>query len=199
MRGIFLLVSVMFSFMCSSAAFAQGLEAPAEKLELQVFPIGSEVRYEQNTSLEWVGRNSWNYALGLQKVAWSFLVEYSSFTENSGNATLSTERKFQEAVAWGQWHFLRSQTEQWGYSFFGGLGLGGYQEEVLTSLSGTVRNDSSGVKWMSGLALGAEVKVYLNKTFGFMGSLEGRALTAPDFDSNPTWSGVLRLGLILSL
>jgi hypothetical protein len=192
-----------FLFLFSVASFAQESRLqikPAEPAPLlKLYLLDFEMRYEKSTDLEWTERKPLNFAVAVQIKKFDFVMEYASFTQSTGNATLSIDRNHQEVVAWGRWHFLNKKFSQTHVSMYGGLGLGGYEEEVTTSAPGSSMSDKGGMQWMSGLSAGVELQTPFTSSLGFVGALEGRVLTAADFDPNPLGSGVVRLGFFLNL
>jgi hypothetical protein len=194
--AIFLLLFSVMSFAQESRLQIKPAE-PAPLLKLYLLDF--EMRYEKSTDLEWAERKPLNFAVAVQIKKFDFVMEYASFTQSSGNATLSIDRKHQEVVAWGRWHFLNKKFSQAHVSLYGGLGLGGYEEEVTTTAPGSSTSEKGGMKWMSGLSAGVELQTPFTDSLGFVGALEGRVLTAADFDPNPLGSGVLRLGFFLNL
>lgn len=197
----FLLVVLLSLF--SVVSWAQESRLKIEPVEpaplLKLYVLDFEMRYEKGSDLEWAERKPLNFAVAVQMKQFDFVMEYAQFSQSSGNATLSIDRKHQEILAWGRWHFLDKKFSEARVSLYGGLGVGGYEQEVTTSTPGSSQVDKGGMKWMSGASVGVETQVPIAGSFGFVGALEGRVFTAADFDPNPLGSGVLRLGLFLNL
>ncbi|MDG0815407.1 hypothetical protein [Bdellovibrio svalbardensis] len=198
-------ILVCLSLLLSTAAMAQvsRLKTPQPVAEstLQLFPLGMEMRYERNNDQELATHGFLNFAFAYQRNNLSALFEYSKYSEDSGNATTSIDHSHQEMILWGRWHFLRSKKEfmPLQFSIYGGLGVGTYQDEVKTTLLGTSQTDKSGNKVLSGLAVGGDIAYGFTKDFGVMAALEGRTLFAGDYDPNPVFSGLARLGIFFSL
>ncbi len=169
--------------------------------EIGVHVFNPEFRLERGSSQDLEIRTPLNVALSYVGTRGSVLVEYSKFTETSGNVTSSIDRDHQEMMAWGRYHLVQtgSVKELKVFRIHAGVGLGGYEEEVTTTLMGDSRTDKAAMKFMSGLELGADMVLYVNDRFGFSVGAEARGLFAADFNPNPTWSGVVRLGLIFPL
>lgn len=199
MRALILVLLVFFSVV----SFAQESHLkikPAEPAPiLKLYLLDFEMRYEKGSDLEWAERKPLNLAVAVQIKQFDFVMEYAQFTQSSGNATLSIDRKHQEILAWGRWHFLDKKISEGRMSMYGGLGFGGYEEEVTTVTPGSSQSDKGGMKWMSGASVGVETQMLIASSFGFVGALEGRLFTAADFDPNPLGSGVVRLGFFLNL
>lgn len=200
MRALLAFFIILFSV----GSFAQESRLkikPAEPASLlKFYPLDFEMRYEKGSDLEWVERKPLNFAVAFQVKQFDFVMEYASFSQSSGNATLSIDRDHKEVLAWGRWHFVDKNYSESRVSLYGGLGFGGYEEEVTTSTPGSSQADKGGMKFMSGLSAGVEMQVpFTGTSFGFVGAVEGRLLTSADFEPNPLGSGVLRLGLFLNL
>lgn len=196
-----LIVALLSLFSVVSLAQESHLKIkPAEPAPiLKLYLLDFEMRYEKGSDLEWAERKPLNFAVAVQLKKFDFVMEYAQFTQSSGNATLGIDRKHQEILAWGRWHFLDKKFSETRVSLYGGLGVGGYEEEVTTSTPGSSQTDKGGMKWMSGASAGVEAQIPMTDSLGFVGALEGRLFTAADFEPNPLGSGVLRLGFFLNL
>jgi hypothetical protein len=197
--------ALIMAFLClfSVVSFAQESRLKIKPTEpapiLKLYLLDFEMRYEKGSDLEWAERKPLNFAVAFQLKKFDFVMEYASFSQSSGNATLGIDRDHKEVLAWGRWHFIDKKFSDKRVSLYGGLGVGGYEEEVTTSTLGSSQSDKSGMKWMSGLSAGIELQLPMTESLGFVGALEGRLLTAPDFEPNPLGSGVVRFGLFLNL
>ncbi|QDK39068.1 hypothetical protein [Bdellovibrio sp. NC01] len=172
---------------------------PEAPVDLQVYPLGVEMRYERNENQEFETHNFMNFAFALKKKNLAALIEYSRYTQDSGNSTSGVNLTHQEMLLWGEWHFVQSEAPEGFMSIYGGLGLGAYNEEIKTTLMGASQTDDGGYKVISALKLGASAGYNLNHTWALVAALEGRALFASDFDPNPIPSGVLRVGFSYKL
>lgn len=172
--------------------------APEVPSYLTLNLINPEMRYERANSQEIEDVKPLNFSFGYQKKRLSFLAEYARYSEDTGNSTSSIERTHQELLVWGRYHLVNKAQNELSGSLYGGVGLGGYQEEVKTTLMGDSRTDKENIKMMSGLSVGTE-GAYQLQNFGFVAGIEGRALIASDFDPNPVWSVVIRLGVRFAL
>lgn len=206
MRSLIAILVLIFSV----SVQAQGKAPEARKPLMPPQPIFSEIglhifnpefRLERGASQELEIRSPLNFALSYTATRGALLVEYSKFNEQTGNSTSAIDRNHQEVMAWGRYHLLQagSMKELKVFRLHAGVGVGGYEEEVTTTLMGDSRTDKAALKFMSGLSLGADMNLYVNDRFGFSLGAEARGLFAADFNPNPTWSGVVRLGLIFPL
>lgn len=199
MRGVLAAFVLLFSV----ASFAQESRLkvlpPESAPLLKVYALDFEMRYEKSSGLEWEERKPFNFAIAVQKKQFDFVMEYAKFSVGTGNSTLAIDRDHQEVMAWGRWHFVDTNVSEAKWSLYAGLGVGGYEETVTTTTPGSSMSDKGGVQWMSGVSAGAEVQIPMTTRLGFVGALEGRLLTAADFEPNPLGSGVVRLGLSWSL
>jgi hypothetical protein len=171
----------------------------ATKSEVQVYPVNPEIRYERGNSQTLVDRQPLNIAVAYQHKKISLLMEYSRFEENTGNATSSIERTHQDLSLWFRHHFLETQSQSMTFSLFGGAGAGTFDEEVKTTLMGASRLDKSPARFVAGLGVGGDLEVAVAKSVDFVVAVEGRTLLASEYDPNPVWSAVLRLGIAISL
>jgi hypothetical protein len=195
----------IFLMMFSAQSFAQETRASFSDFEetqdvflTQIFLLNFEMRYERDASQDFVERQPLNFGVAIHDGAWSGLLEYSRYSEDSGNATSMISRTHEEGVLWGRYHFWRipNSSGTLEFNMYGGVALGGYQEKVTTTLMGSSQTDNGTFKFMSGLAAGIEFSALLpNKKFGVVADLEGRALASSDFDPNPLWGAVFRFGL----
>lgn len=199
MRFLLNLTILFFSVISFAQESRLKLTPPPEPTILKGYLLGVEARYEKTADLDWADRHPFNFAIAIQKKQFDFVMEYAKFTESSGNATLSVDREHQELVFWGRWHAYEKKWEENRVSLYAGAGLGRYLEKVDSSSSGNSHTADTDYQWMSGLSVGAEVLLPFTEGFGFVGALEGRVLMSSDFDPNPLGSGVLRLGLFMTL
>ncbi|WP_415064070.1 hypothetical protein [Bdellovibrio sp.] len=169
----------------------------AQTSSLRAYLLNPEMRFERANSQEMMDRRPLNIALGYQKEKFSILAEYARFEEDTGNATSSLDRTHQDVVVWFRYHFLNRIDKQSlsTTTLFAGAGAGAYEEQVVTTLMGVSRTDKTPTKFMSGFVVGAEFSILMNPHFGFVFGAEGRGLLASDFDPNPVWSALLRLGI----
>ncbi|QLY25008.1 hypothetical protein [Bdellovibrio sp. KM01] len=206
------LVLAMMSFLIGMNAFAQTAATPAAasapqetrmkrpvlipKLnQLQLYPLAMDIRYEKDSADNYIEQKPQNLSFAYRTNAWSVLFEYSKFTEESGNPTLNIKRDHEEMLLWGRWHLWRLQKKSMRVSVYGGGSLGTYKEDVTTTLSGTSQKDSTGGKFLSGLAAGADISYDFTKYFGVIAAAEGRGLIGQELDPNPTFGGVIRTGI----
>ncbi len=198
----FLLLSFLFLFASVSQAQVSRAKMPAPPPApsyLNVYLLNPELRYERGNSQELEDRRPLNFALAYQAPKFTLLAEYARFTEETGNSTSGIDRTHQDLVLWLRYHAFNSEAGGAKFIFYGAAGAGGYEEEVKTTLMGTSRTDKSSLQFMSGLGAGGEATMAVNKGFAFLAGLEGRALFASDFDPNPVWSAIVRLGIQITL
>lgn len=195
---VFVVLSLLF---LSFSVHAQELrmkqpQPPPEPSQLHLYLLDVEMRYEKDAADEWVDRKPLNLGISYRAPRWSLLFEYSRFTEDSGNSTLSVDRTHEEMLLWGRWHLWNLKAQRTQISIYGAGGAGVYQETVKTGLSGSSETNTTGSKIMTGLAAGADMSYLFTRSFGVVAALEGRGLIASDFDPNPTWSAVVRTGIL---
>ncbi len=132
----------------------------------------------------------WNsIILGAGHKPWLGLFEYSTFSENSGNETLSVSRKTETALLWVQWH----TEDEWDFRPFVGLGLGGYREVTDSTFYTDTRVDQGAwtdhVAGTMGLRWARLSPVWL--------SIEGRVHSNKYLDPSPMLSALLRIGFVI--
>lgn len=190
---------ILWVFLFQILAFGANAQTPSS--QIQVLPLNFEWRYERDTGGEFVERKPENFALAYSRSAWSAMLEYSRFQEETGNASLAVTRKHHELSSWLRYHYLKVVPLSVDVLVkpYVGLGLGMFQEEVKTYVSGASRSDSGGAKVFSALSVGSQISVVIDPSFSFVMGLEGRGLFSSDFDPNPLGSVVLQLGLAFTL
>lgn len=188
MMRIFLFV---MSLICFSAAWAD--DPP---VLTRVYFYNPEMRYERDdTTQEIVNRNPRGYGLGFKMEDWALVFETSSFTETSGNDTLSLYRTHQEGTVWVRRHFFNQNFGAVSGSVYLSAGLGGYQEKVVTTLSGESDTDTGRLQPMGGVAAGVEVVAVAIDDMGLVAGFEVRGLAGNDFDPSPMFSALMQFGL----
>lgn len=184
-------------FLLGVSAYAQN-SGSATAVSLYLF--NPEMRYERAESQDLEDRKPFNIAVGYQGSQFGLLTEYSRFSEGTGNDTAAIERSHQDLLVWFRYHvFKASLAEDVRGHVFVGAGAGGYTEEVTTTLMGASRTDKDQWKFQSGLVAGGEVSISIYHNWQFVAGLEGRTLFASDYEPNPLWSAVLRLGFQILL
>lgn len=163
--------------------------------QLQIYPLAYEVRYEKDAAENYLEQKPTNLSIAYRKASWSLLVEYSKFSQDSGNPTLMITRDHQETLLWGRWHLWRLRQKAMQVTVYGGGGLGTYKEDVTTTLSGASMTESTGSKFMGGLAAGSDISYGFGERFGVIAAAEGRGLMGQEFDPNPTFSILIRTGV----
>lgn len=173
---------------------------------LQFYPLDLEMRYERASSQDFEVHQYSNYAMAYQQNKISALLEYSRYTNSSGNSTASEDYTHQELLLWGRWHFFKTASEAVSseiepdllqISLYGGMGVGAFKDQVKTTFMGLSQTNETGTKILSGLSVGGDLAYSLSKKFSIISTLEGRLLFSPDFDPNPKMSAALRIGGLL--
>lgn len=192
----------LLSFLLCASAFSQGLSRtvlakPAAKSKLQLYVANAELRYERGNDQSLENREPLNFAAAFEKNQFNYLFEYVQFEEGSGNRTSAIQRSHEEASFWLRYHLIKSKMSFVAMSFFGGVGVGAYQDKVKTTLFSAERLDKSEPSLMSGIVVGSQIDALLLGPLGVSLGFEIRSLISGDFDPNPLWSAVGRLGLLL--
>lgn len=188
-----LLVVFLLSLMASFVSFMG--EARADIF--RAYLLNPEIRFDRGSAQDLEMRKPFNISLGYQFKRWSALLEYSRFDDASQVGNYYIERQHQEMMLWARYHifaftFAGDQQTLQGYV---GFGAGGFRETVYTVFQTEGRKDTGGTPFMSGAAAGFEYSLRLDKEILLATALEGRALVAGDFDPNPVWGAVLRIGI----
>lgn len=189
------IAAALFSSLASYAQKKTELKSSSVGHSYQAYVLSKELRYERENAQEIVDRNPLNFALALEVDQVSLLFEYSNFEEKTGNETANISRKHQDISAWFRHHFYQEKFVEAKWSVFAGGGVGGFEEEVKTTLMGQSRSDKAAIKMFAGLVFGAVVAAEIKKDIDFLVAAEGRALIAKEYDPNPIWSAVLRMGI----
>jgi hypothetical protein len=167
---------------------AQAAESEDSPWHVDFLPLTVELRYERDSTQQTTDRRPVNLALGIRKGASTILFEYSSFTEETGNATLFIARKHQEYSFWWKESLMNFEL----LDFFISGGLGGYQEKVTTTLAGSgSATDTNGFLAMGGAGAGIQTLIFRNIIL----SLEGRFIAGQNFDPNPQADLLVRVGV----
>lgn len=155
-----------------------------------VMTLGMDLRAERDQEQSTLPRIWPSIALGLGWKPWMGLLEYSTFTESSGNATLNIERKVETLLLWGQWSV---REENWVIEPYFGLGLGGYRTSAELDLYGQRVGANS--QWIEHAA--GAMGLRWTSVSPVYASIEGRVHMNRELDPNPTLSALLRIGFIL--
>ena len=193
--NFFVTAVILFFSLASYAQKKAEVKTSLSSSSVQAYVLSKELRYERDNSQEIVDRNPVNFSVGVEVNQVSLLLEYSSFEENTGNETANISRKHQDVSLWFRHHFYREKFAETKWSVFAGGGAGGFEEEVRTTLMGQSRTDKAAIKMFAGLVFGAVAAVEMKKNIEFLVGAEGRTLLASEYDPNPIWSAVLRMGL----
>lgn len=182
------LLTVLFLGLNAGASESRTALTKAARWHAVFLPFAGELRYERNGSQQIVDRQPRNLAIGAGRGASDFLFEYATFSENTGNATLSIERTHQEYSFWWKENIINMEIMD---CFVSG-GVGGYEEKVTTRFAGVgSATDTSGLQGLVGASVGLQSLLFRYVLL----SLEGRFLAGRNFDPNPQGSILLRLGV----
>lgn len=178
---------------------ATAVTLPASKMEAPRFApireftatvsLGLDMRGERDQKQSTVPRAWPTLSLGVGVKPWLALLEYASFSENSGNNALNVQRKVESLLLWGQW----APDENWVVQPYFGLGFGGYRTSAELTLY-SEKNSTQG-KWIEHGA--GALGLRLMKLSPFLVAVEGRVHMNRELDPSPTLSGMLKLGFIL--
>lgn len=174
------LVLIMFSFHFS---------AKAKSDVIAMMGYGFDARAERDQNQNTLARGWHSVVFGAGYKPWMLSFEYSTFTESSGNETLSVSRKTETALLWFQWH----TTDDWYFKPYIGMGLGGYREGTDSTFYSDIRADQSA--WTDHLS-GALGLRWAQVTPMWV-SLEGRIHSNRYLDPSPMLSALLRIGFVI--
>lgn len=200
MRNKFLFLIFLFCFVLGLLGYTHEAQAqddsPPRPAQVSVgLLISPELRFQRGVSQEIESQTIYNWGLVVRYAEiFSAIVEFADLSENSGNGSSQLEMKQKEILAWGRWHFLGVKVDNAKLSLFGGVGAGTFEREVKTTLLGDSRTDKSGLQRMAGLTLGGDL--VFGEQYKILVGLEGRSLFSSDFDPNPTFSLMVRTGML---
>ena len=142
-----------------------------------ISPLSIERRMEASTNPVLEAREPLNVALGLRMFRHLVSLEYSRFSESSGNETYHVERKFQDLLGWYRYSFYKQHQFR---AILGG-GLGVYQEQVTTSFYNIKQDLGSRNKWTAATGLGLEFEPFKYLVL----FVEARLISGQNLDPNP--------------
>lgn len=151
--------------------------------------LGLDMRGERDQAQSTIPRSWPTLTLGVGMKPWMALLEYASFSENSGNNALNVQRKVETLLLWGHW----SPDEDWIVQPYMGIGFGGYRTSAEMTLY-SQRQGAQG-KWIEHGA--GALGLRLAKLSPFLLAVEGRVHMNRELDPSPTLSGMLKIGFIL--
>lgn len=166
---------------------------------LELYPYNLETRYERAESQQIEARRPFSFSLAYVHGRSKVLFDYSRFSEKTGNSVSSIDREHHEYVIWYQYSWFQRAHSDFAWGIYNGIGAGTYEEQITTSFNGDSRLDRSGYKFLSSLSMGIKGAFAFNPKYALVGSLEGRVLLATDFDPNPNFGAILRLGLNIQI
>lgn len=151
--------------------------------------VGLDMRGERDQNQSTTPRSWPTLTIGAGLKPWMALLEYASFSENSGNNALNVQRKVETLLLWGQW----STDEAWVVQPYMAVGFGGYRTSAEMTLY-TQKTASQG-KWIEHGA--GALGLRFSKLSPFLLAVEGRVHMNRELDPSPTLSGMLKMGFIL--
>lgn len=157
-------------------------ETPVPKRDFTALvSVGLDMRGERDQQQSTIPRSWPTLTLGLGLKPWMGLLEYASFSENSGNNALNVQRKVETLLLWGHW----SPDEEWLVQPYMGIGFGGYRTSAEMTLY-SQRTGSQG-KWIEHGA--GALGLRLAKLSPFLLAVEGRVHMNRELDPSPTQIG----------
>lgn len=169
--------------------------AKASDHSLLFFPANKEIRYEKDSNEEYTDRNPNNFQIAYMYKKFGIALEYSQFAEETGNSTSSIYRKHEEVQVWGNYSFYQYLGSGFDFRFNLGMGAGLQQDHVDSTFNSVTRSDLGKQKILTGLSVGALYAVSLSDAWLVSAAAEGRSLFSSEFNPNPLWVLVLRLGI----
>lgn len=154
-----------------------------------VMGYGLDARAERDQGQNTLTRSWHSLMFGAGLDNWLGIFEYSTFTEASGNSTLSVSRKSETALIWAQFH----AKDMGLFDPYIGIGFGGYRDSTESTLYEQVRQDQSAWTEHVGAALG----VRWSAISPIWVSIEGRIHSNKYLDPSPMLSALLRIGFVL--
>ena len=153
------------------------------------FTYGMEARFERDNSQNIVSRNMFPIAvgIGISPVIW--YLEYGNFIENTGNASLSVRRKFENYFMGGSYLKPEWKFGEYFLPYFGAA-IGQTREIIDTTLLGATSTDAS--QFYS--AIDFHLGVLANYTTFMWFSVEGRLIFGEKTEPTPQVSILGRLG-----
>ncbi len=193
MRTIQINHLIFFIVIFFSVFSAQAKEADIdtkEKTDIyeKQFLVGSELRYEKDSSENLAQRNLPRFSILVANEAWGFGFDYAEFSESSGNEVLYIERRRIEALLTAVWY---QKIQSWVTPYFifqAGLG----RERILTKLYTEQIESAANPKPLVALGAGAQTML----TSFWLLSFEARLLTAEDMRPQPTMSFAVKTGFV---
>lgn len=169
-------------------AIGQAAEVKSSPWRFDIFPLNLEMRYERDSSQQMIDRRPLNFAIGLRKSSSTILLEYSSFSESTGNTTLAIDRDHSEYLLWWKENLINFEL----LDFYVTVGAGGYEEKVSTQLAGAgAVTDSSGLQFVGGGSAGIQSML----AGMVLVNAEARLIAGKNFDPNPQASLLIRIGV----
>lgn len=160
-----------------------------------LFPVNKEIRYEKNSNEEYIDRNPNNYQVAYFYNKFGMAFEFSQFAEETGNSTSSIYRKHEEIQFWGMYSFYQYLGSHSDLRFNVGMGAGLQQDDVDSTFNSVTRTDRGKQKVLTGLSMGTLYSVSFKEVWLISAAAEGKSLFSSEFNPNPLWILVLRLGI----
>lgn len=154
---------------------------------LYIHPLNISTRYEMDESQNLQRLDHHLYGIGLEFKSFELTFEVNQFSTFTQLGNISVSREQSEYHFWGRmpifkWEFV---------DIFGGAAVGSYDEKIKTSLSMSSAENKSVWNWSTGASLGLNFHLYRY----LLTSIEVRTMFGKDFDPQPQYGGLLRVGL----
>jgi hypothetical protein len=163
---------ILFFLLLATNAFAE-----TEVSKFRISPLALERRFEATTDPILTGHSPLHFSLGMIFRKHFVSLEYSTFKEKTGNNTFAVERDFHDLLAW--YRYSLKDNSRYRYNI--GLGLGMYQEVIVTRFYESKEESFSGPKVTYGAVAGVEYDLSRK----FVIALDGRLLAGENLDPNP--------------
>jgi hypothetical protein len=157
------------------------------RVHIYAYPFDYSFRYDRNEDQDFRRFDLRVLAVGLEFKRFDLTFEVSHFDMSTSVGSLSVAREQQEYHFWGRASLLRWQL----LDIYGGLAVGSYDETIKTTLGASSSQTSSQWNWSTGASAG--VNFHLHKYL--LSALEIRTMFGKDFDPQPQFGGLLRIGV----
>lgn len=163
--------------------------ASADSDVIAMMGYGLDARAERDQNQNTLARGWHSVIFGAGYKPWMLSFEYSTFSESSGNDTLSVARKTETALLWFHMH----TQDEWAFRPYIGVGLGGYREGTDSTFYMENREDQSA--WTEHVA--GSMGLRWAQVAPLWVSLEGRIHSNRYLDPSPMLSALLRIGFVI--
>lgn len=159
----------------------------APHILISAYPFNFYARYDRNDQQEWRRFDPRMYSLGLEFQKFELAFEVTTFSSDSTMGSIFIRREEKEYHFWGRLPVVRWPVVD---LYLGGA-VGSYDETITTTIASESKQSSSFWNWSSGLSAGVQYRQFEYLLL----SLEARCLFGKDFDPQPQFGGLLRIGL----